>query len=93
MPNDYRRIGGCKLGSACDDGLYCGESDKCSRCSFEECIDHARTNGAYALSYRSTGDTYCRLCNQNDFENPISSMDWGLYVKGNYYTNAIPLNI
>ena len=57
----------------------CGNKNKCTQCSFEECKRHAQNSNAVAFAYRSTSRKFCRLCDQRQLDNSKPYADFGVY--------------
>lgn len=79
---------GCEAGSICDDGKTCTAVDKCTSCSFGECVQHAKEFEDILMAgfaYNSQKDT-CRMCTEEQLNSLETSPGWGLYtVKGRLF--------
>ena len=79
----YEFIAGCEKGGDCSSGQYCnGKSIKCWACSFEECLDYARSDNADGFSYgQATSNRLCSFCTKNELSNLGAESNWGVYAK------------
>ena len=66
----------------------CGKANSgCSPCSLKECEDEAKAKNSFSFSYRGTGETWCKMCDENEFKdmlpgNTTKFYAWGIYRKG-----------
>jgi len=65
--------------TACVSGRYCAHTTQCSPCTLEECQAQGEAAGAEYLSYRSTGTSWCRLCDAEQVRAGFTYQDWGIY--------------
>ena len=83
----YRLVAGCKEGKGCSDGRMCGKSTDSCHCSFEECLEKARSAKSDGFSYRGTGNKWCRMCTRDEItkswtpKDPFGKVvEWGVYT-------------